>query len=150
MNKLAKNKKSLIIVSIIIMLASLLLVGGSIALIVYGAKVIAEKLLIGLVLIIVGSLLGIFFASGIVLGVVFFFTGKSLVALNGSIAEDNLGIGTVNMVKCQNCGEAVDPKDQFCGKCGSTTTEFKQCEHCKVLNKKNNKICTACGEKLSK
>lgn len=148
MNKIARNKKSLIIGSIVIMLLSLLLVGGAVALVVYGANVVGEKLLVGLILIIVGSLLAILFAGGIVFGAISFFTGKSLVALNGSVDEENLAKGTANMIKCQNCGESVNPEDRFCWKCGATTTEFKQCENCKILNKKDANVCTACGEKL--
>lgn len=148
MNKIAKNKKTLLIISAVIMIGCLLLMGGAIALIVCGANVVAEKLALGIVLILAGALLAILFAGGIVFGAVLFFTGKSLVALNGSIAEENLAKGTVNMTKCQNCGEPVDPADKFCGKCGATTTEFKQCENCKVLNKKDANVCTACGEKL--
>ena len=65
---------------------------------------VIESLCGGIVLIVVGSLLSLLFLSGIVYGFIMYFTGKSLVALNGSIAEDNLAKGTVNMVKCPNCG----------------------------------------------
>ena len=148
MNKIAKNKKTLIGVSIAIALVSLLLMGGSIALIVYGANIVAQKIVLGIILIIAGALMTILFLGGIAFGLIFFFTGKSLVAVNGSIAEENLGKGTVNMAKCANCGEPVDPNDQFCGKCGTTTAEFKKCSKCEVLNKKDAFVCTACGEKL--
>ena len=148
MNKIAKNKKTLTIASVVISILSLLLVGASIAMVVYGAKIVGEKLAIGLVLIIVGALLALLFLGGIVFGLVLFFTGKSVVAINGSIAEEILGKGTVNMIKCSNCGEPLNGEETYCGKCGAETAEFKKCGKCEVLNKKDAHVCTACGEKL--
>ncbi len=150
MNKLVRGKTSLIIVSVSMILLSVLLVGGSAGLIVWGSKSLSDSLALGIVLIIIGSLLAITFLGGIVYGFILYFTGKSLVAINGgNIAEDNsLTKGTANMTKCSNCGEPLSKDDKFCGKCGKSTSEFKKCEKCGVLNKSDANVCTACGEKL--
>lgn len=148
MNKLIKGKKSLIAVSIAIMILSVLLAGGAIALIVHGANMIATNVATGVVLIIVGALATILFLGGAVFGAVVFFTGRAIVATSGSIAEDQSLKGTVNMIKCSNCGSPVEKDEKFCGKCGYELTEFKKCEKCETLNKKSASVCAACGEKL--
>lgn len=150
MNKLVRGKTSLIIVSVSMILLSALLVGGSAGLIVWGVKSLSDSLALGIVLIIIGSLLAITFLGGFVYGFILYFTGKSLVAINGgSVAEDNsLAKGTINMTKCSNCGEPLSKDDKFCGKCGKSASEFKKCEKCGVLNKSDANVCTACGEKL--
>ena len=148
MNRLVKGKKSLIGISIALIILSLVLVGGSVGLIIWGAKIVKDAVAIGVVLIIVGALLSILFLGGVAYSFVFYFTGKSLVALNGSVAEDNLGIGTININKCSNCGEKIEDNEKFCAKCGNELADAKKCEKCGVLNKKDSNNCTACGEKL--
>ena len=148
MNKIITGKKSLVAVSIAIIVLSLLLTGGAIALIVYGAGLTATNLATGIILIVLGALLTILFLGGAVFGCVVFFTGKAVVATNGNIAEDQSLKGTVNMVKCSNCGNAVTEGEKFCGKCGKSLEEFKKCEKCETLNKQDSQVCTACGEKL--
>ena len=68
------------------------------------------KLAFGIILTILGI-------AGIVCGVVFSWTGSAVKATNGSIAEDNLGKGTVNMNKCENCGAEVEKGIKICKKC---------------------------------
>ena len=137
------NKKNSIVVSILISLFSLLLVGGAVALVVYGANIVGKNLVAGIVLIVVGSVLAILLASGIICGVVFFVAGKTLP--KGELLDEKLSIAS-----CKNCGASISNNDRFCKKCGATTTEFKQCANCKILNKLESKVCTACGEKLPK
>ena len=150
MNRLVKGKKNLVLTSVFITILSLLLTAGSIFLIVWGVKNLRDSLAVSIVLIIVGALLALMFLAGVVFGFVFFFTGKSLVALNGSVAEDNLGIGTANMNKCSKCGTKVENGDKFCPKCGQDVSDAKKCDKCGVLNKLDSHVCTACGEKLNK
>ena len=149
MNKLVRGKTSLIIVSLAMMLLSILCTAGSIGLIVWGAKIVSDLIALGIVLIIVGSILALIFLSGIVYGFVLFFTGKSLVALSGSIAEENLSKGTVNMVKCPNCGVEVSVKDKFCPKCGKDFAKTKKCAKCNTEVNIDAKVCTNCGEKFN-
>jgi len=149
MNKLVRGKTSLIIVSLAMMLLSILCAAGSIGLIVWGAKIVSDLIALGIVLIIVGSILALIFLSGIVYGFVLFFTGKSLVALSGSIAEENLAKGTVNMVKCPNCGVEVGVKDKFCPKCGKDFAKTKKCAKCNTEVNIDAKACTNCGEKFN-
>ena len=70
---------------------------------------------------VVKIVLGIFFLIigliGLSIGVVFTWVSSSVKATNGSIAEDNLGKGTVNMHKCENCGAEVEEGVKICAKC---------------------------------
>ena len=68
------------------------------------------KLIFGIILLV----LGVF---GFGCGIIFSCVGKSVVATKGSIAEDNLAKGTVNMNKCQNCGAEVEAGKTICEKC---------------------------------
>lgn len=148
MNKLVRGKKTLVGISIALIILSLLLVGGAIGLIIWGANIVKDSIILGIILIIVGVVLSILFLGGVIYSFVFYFTGKSLVALNGSVAEDNLAIGTENMKKCAKCGSKVNPKENFCSKCGNDLAVAKKCDKCGVLNKAESNHCTACGEKL--
>ena len=149
MNKLVRGKTSLLIVSISMIVLSLLCVAGSIGLIIWGAKTVSDSIVLGIVLIIVGAVLSLMFFSGIIYGFVLFFTGKSLVALSGSMKEENLGKGTVNMIKCPNCGVEVGVKDKFCPKCGKDLAKTKKCAKCNTEVDIDAKVCTNCGEKLN-
>lgn len=68
------------------------------------------KLIIGLILLVLGL-------AGLVLGVYLSWIASAVKATHGSIAEDNLGIGTVNMNKCENCGAQVEAGVKICAKC---------------------------------
>ncbi len=68
------------------------------------------KLVFGILLLILGI-------AGIACGVVFSWTANAVKATKGSIAEDNLGKGTVNMNKCDNCGAEVEEGVKICKKC---------------------------------
>ena len=68
------------------------------------------KLIIGIIILIVGIV-------GLGFGVNFTWVARSLIATKGSVAEENLGKGTVNMKKCPNCGEAVEKDGELCEKC---------------------------------
>ena len=68
-------------------------------------------------LLVFGILVGIIGAAGVVLGVVVTFTSSAVKATNGSVAEENLGIGTANMHKCKNCGVQLEEEKEICAKC---------------------------------
>lgn len=149
MNKLVRGKTSLLIVSLAMIFISLLCTAGSVGLIIWGANIVKEVVVLGIVLIVVGAVLALTFLSGVIYGFILYFTGKSLVALNGSVAEDNLAMGTVNMVKCKNCGTAINNGDKFCSKCGNTLSETKKCTKCGKEVDVNAQACPECGEKLN-
>ena len=54
---------------------------------------------------------------GLGFGVNFTWVASALVATKGSVAEDNLGKGTVNMNKCSNCGAEIKKGEDLCDKC---------------------------------
>lgn len=68
------------------------------------------KLVVGIVILLLGIV-------GLGFGVSFTWVSKSLIATKGSVAEDNLGVGTVNMHKCTNCGAEVKKGQDLCDKC---------------------------------
>ncbi len=108
MNRIEKGKKGLSTFGIILIVLAVLTFALGVLGIVFGAL----NLKIGLIIAgVLGVLLCGFF---IVYGVIFVWTSRALVATNGSIAEDNLGIGTVNQEKCQKCGMPLDPETKQC------------------------------------
>ncbi|MBR7091012.1 MAG: hypothetical protein IKC79_00995 [Clostridia bacterium] len=98
---------------------------------------------------IIAALLYILALGGLLLGITFTWTACSLHATRGSIAEDNLGIGTVNMTKCPKCGSAVGNDDQCYSNCGNTLSDTTTCPKCNATTKKDNKHCSSCGQELS-
>ncbi len=106
MNRIEKGKKQLIWLSIIVLVVSIGILAGGIALIVSGANAIVDADVLSIVLQIVGgSIMSMAGLVGVVLAIVMVWTGGSLRATRGNIAEDNsLAKGTINMEKCQKCG----------------------------------------------
>ena len=109
MNTIEKRKKQL---------AGLGIAGGIIGIlsIVGGAVMLAlntDKILF----LIGGILLLILGLAGIVLGVFLYLMSRAVVATHGSIAEENLGKGTVNMHKCTNCGAEIPAERTICKNC---------------------------------
>lgn len=68
------------------------------------------RLVVGIVLIVIGI-------AGMILGFYLSWVAAAVQATQGSIAEDNLGKGTVNMHKCENCGAEVEEGKKICAKC---------------------------------
>ena len=87
---------------------SLSLVGGIVMLAL--AKNSVGLIIGGVLLLVVGVV-------GVICGVVFTWTASAVKATHGSIAEDNLGKGTVNMHKCSNCGVEIPAERTICEKC---------------------------------
>ena len=113
MNVIEKRKSQLKMISIIGLVVGLILsVVGVILLSTsgIGKDLSVIKLVFGILLI----LLGVF---GVGLAIYLIWISNALIATKGSVAEDNLGEGTVNMNKCENCGAEVEPGVKICAKC---------------------------------
>ena len=113
MNIIEKRKSQLKFVGAIILAIAVIIAVVGVVLIlnsVIGKDLSVLKLIFGIILIIVG-------VAGIALGVSLSWVGSSVKATKGSIVEDNLGKGTVNMNKCQNCGAEVEKGKNICSKC---------------------------------
>lgn len=149
MNKLVRGKTSLIIISVAMIVISLLCVAGSVGLIIWGVNLLKESIVWAIILMVVGGILALTFLSGVIYGFILYFTGKSLVALQGSVAEDNLAMGTANMVKCANCGTAVAGDEKFCSKCGKSLAKTKYCPKCDKEVDVRAEVCSNCGEKFN-
>lgn len=108
MNRIEKGKKGLSAFGIVLIVLAVVFGVLGVLGIVFGAKNT------NVALIVVGVLGVLLSAFAIVYGVVFAWTASALVATKGSIAEDNLGMGTVNLEKCQKCGMPLDPQTHEC------------------------------------
>ena len=112
MNIIEKRKGQLKGFGLIILVVSALALLGGIIMAVLSA---GDK--INVLLLVFGIILACLGVAGVVCGVVFTWVSGAVKATNGSIAEDNLGIGTVNMHKCSNCGVEIPQDKTICDKC---------------------------------
>lgn len=113
MNIIEKRKSQLKFVSAIVLALGVILTVTGIILLVnsgIGKDLSVVKLVFGIILTVLG-------VTGIGFGFAFTWVANSVKATKGSIAEDNLGKGTVNMNKCENCGAEVEPGVKICAKC---------------------------------
>ena len=149
MNKIEKGKKALIGLSIGIIILSLVFQGVGIMLTVFGGRGLSSsskavaivELVFGIIMIIIGLF-------GVMFGITFTWTGGALKALHGSVAEDNLGKGTVNMKKCAICGTEISGDEKFCPKCGKSIDGKNVCPNCGATNQADARNCTNCGHDL--
>ena len=112
MNIIKKRKGQLFALGIVLLIASLVALGGGIAMIVLACKEgVNVGLLIGGILLVI---CGMVFT---VVGIVFTFTASSVKAVNGSIVEESFAVGTVNMHKCSNCGKEIPEDRTICEEC---------------------------------
>ena len=113
MNLIEKRKGQLKFISILILLFGVVLATSGVVLLLnsgIGSDLDIMKLVFGIVLVVFGI-------TGLAMGVFFTIMANSIKATQGSIAENNLGKGTVNMLKCENCGTEVEAGQTICAKC---------------------------------
>ena len=112
-NIIEKRKSQLNFIGVIIIAVAVILAVAGVVLIFnsgIGKDLCVLKLVFGVIL----SALGVL---GFIFGVYISWIAKAVQATKGSIAEDNLGHGTVNMNKCSNCGAEVEAGKTICDKC---------------------------------
>lgn len=112
-NIIEKRKDQLRFVGAIILALGVILAVTGVVLILtsgIGKDLSVVKLVIGIILIVIG-------VAGLALGVSLSWIASSIKATQGSIAEDIVGKGTVNMHKCENCGAEVEPDVKLCAQC---------------------------------
>ena len=111
-NILEKRKSQLTAIGAIILALGVILavVGVVLILTSFESGLNVVKLIFGIISAVLGLAL-------LVLGVYLTWIASAVKATNGSIAEDILGKGTVNMNKCENCGAQVDAGVKICVKC---------------------------------
>ena len=113
MNIIEKRKKQLkLFAGIVLFLATACAIVGLALLITCkpASGLSVAKLVVGIILMVL-ALFGFGF------GIFFMCMANSVQATKGSIAEENLGHGTVNMHKCSNCGAEVKKGEDICAKC---------------------------------
>lgn len=112
-NIIEKRKSQLNFIGVIVLALSVILTVAGVVLTLtcgLGEDLSVVKLVFGIILIVIGI-------AGIALGIILTWMASSVKATNGSIAEDNLGKGTANMHKCENCGAEVEDGKTICSKC---------------------------------
>ncbi|MGN1227482.1 MAG: hypothetical protein ACI4TX_02440 [Christensenellales bacterium] len=145
MNKIEKGKTALITIGILSLVFSIAFLVLGIVMVVGsfgGENVDVLKLVFGIIFILL-------FFPLVIIGIYFTWTGAVLKATKGSIAEDNLGKGTVNKALCKNCGAELSG-EKFCPNCGKSVTGVVVCEKCGTENKDENSHCKECGCELKK
>lgn len=142
------GKKHLTAFSIVVFVLSLCAFAGGLAMIIVGAtsgvtgKIIWMSIVGGL-LVILGIVFGIFSS-------IMFFTSMAMIKNKyGSVKDGNRAMGTVNVVKCDKCGEELPDNATFCSKCGKGIEGVITCE-CGMANKSDAEYCIGCGKKLKK
>ncbi len=149
MNKIRKNKSALIAISTALIVAGLaMFVVGIILAVKNIDKLISVTSGSSIALIVVGVLLVILGVVAFAVGFTFLWTGLSLKATDGSIAQDNLAMGTVNMTKCAKCGTELKSEAEYCPHCGNPASNQVNCPHCGEPNDTYNQNCTKCGKEL--
>ena len=106
MNRIQKGKTGLIVLSIISILLGIGCLIGGVVMIVNGAKngVNDGKLVTTILLIAFGSLVAIIGLPLVAFGVVYVWTGASLVATKGTVSETNEAAkGNTGNKKCPKC-----------------------------------------------
>lgn len=144
MNRIQKGKAGLVALGIISLVLSIVFLILGIVMVVGSVSNIESLNVIKLVF---GIIFIILFIPLLLVGIYFTWVGLALKATKGSIAEDNLGKGTVNMQLCNNCGSELNG-DKYCPNCGKDVTGKLKCEKCGAENNDDNSHCRECGEAL--
>lgn len=99
--------------------------------------------------VVLGIVLAFFGGTFGYVAVMMFFTGKSMIKVKDGNVKDvgNSAMGTVNVLKCDKCGEKLPDGSTFCTKCGTEVNGVVKCE-CGAINSKDNEYCNKCGKKL--
>lgn len=109
MNIIEKRKSQLKILGMVgLAISSIALIAGILLTALSNSNTL--MIVFGILLIVAGVI-------GAIASVVFVWMASAVKATKGSIAEENLGIGTVNMIKCKNCGVEVEEGQEICKKC---------------------------------
>ena len=121
MNKIQRQKGSLVVIGIVTLVLALALLVGGIVMLVSGIPVLVEdsNLTKGILLVVFGSIALLLFVPAVGFGIYDTWVGLSLKATKGSIKEGNIAKegGTVNMKKCSRCGTEIKDGETVCSEC---------------------------------
>ena len=149
MNKIEKGKTGLIGLGVGALVLALLSLVGAVFVIIDGIRSVSVAVSVANIFeIIGGAILCIVAFLLIYVGIYFTWIGSSMKAVKGSIADDDLCKGTVNMIKCENCGSEVTSEDQVCGNCGYSLAKTVKCPACGENVDASKKFCTKCGAEI--
>lgn len=141
------GRGTLMTVAIIVAIVSLAMIVGGIWLFVRGCIVSGVWATIWRIAL--GVIIAIFGGSFGWVAIMMFFTSASMIKVKDGNVKDvgNSAMGTVNVLKCDKCGEALEDGSTFCTKCGTAVDGVVTCE-CGAVNSADNEYCKKCGKKL--
>ena len=114
----AKLPITYILTGIIVLLLSLIPIAGSLLLILWGMQVMKTSLIGALLLIIVGSVMGLTILTGMVIYAIKYFTNDAEKKLREIQYKDSMKMEDI-FIKCQNCGATLLVDADMCTKCGA-------------------------------
>ena len=137
-DKLHKNGKCIIALSLVTVFVGILLLG--LALLSLIMLVSKDQYVLGLILccifLLVGAFIANFSPSIFKVGFTFYMTAKCL-------ADD------IVISRCPFCGRNISENDNVCGKCGAKFKLQTECSNCGVINSNNARFCKKCGNSLA-
>ena len=122
-NKIQKQKGVLVTLGIVEILIGILFVIFGIILVVHGIQGVTKdsnpNLVMDIIRIVGGAVMTLFGCSCTLYGGRTLWISLAVRATKGSIAETNIGKGTVNGKKCPKCGCTNTPDSTKCTSCGA-------------------------------
>ena len=150
MNKNQKGKRAVVWIGVSCLLLAIAGLVAGIWVAVENSKSIAVQTTVGNVFGLVAGLILCLMSFGLIwVGIYFTWVGLSVKAFQGSIKDDDLAKGTVNMKKCSVCGSEVTAEDKVCGNCGKSLAKTKKCKNCGKEVEASKKHCTECGAEMT-
>lgn len=141
------DKGHLMIVGLVVAALALALIIGGVVLFINGIKVDGVwatiwRIVLSVLMVIIGLPFGYVSFMMIV-------TANSMISVKDGNVSDvgNSGVGTVNILKCDKCGEKLEEGAEFCHKCGAEVDGYVKC-YCGHKNKVDAEHCVKCGNKL--
>ena len=150
MNKIEKSKKAVIWIGVACFLLAIAGIVSGIWVMVSSIKQISDGVSVGGIFGIIAGVILCIMAFGLIwVGIYFTWVGSAVKATHGSIKDDDLCQGTVNMKKCAVCGSEVSAEDKICGNCGNTLVKTRKCKACGKEVERSKKYCTECGAPMT-
>lgn len=141
------DKSHLTLVALVVAIIALALVVGGVwlfvkGILVDGAFATTWRIILGVVMAILGLPLGY-------VAFMMLVTASSMINVKDGNVSDvgNSAVGTVNVLKCSNCGTKLDDEVDHCPNCGKKQDGIIKCE-CGHKNIDSAKHCVKCGKEL--
>jgi len=141
------DKGQLMLVGLVVALIAIAGLVGGVWLFIKGCMVSGVwptiwRIALGIVLALLGGSIGI-------VAIMMMSTASSMIKVKDGNVSDvgNSAMGTVNINKCNKCGQKLEDNATFCTKCGTEVEGVVKCE-CGAVNSTESEYCKKCGKKL--